>query len=1356
VAVISVPQDFNVEQLYVDLRSIFGRSLFLKCEGLNLAGSVKLKAATEMVEAAERSGLLRPGSILVESSSGNLGMALSMLAASKGYRFVCVTDSRCNLSARLTMEALGAQVHIVTEPAAEGGLLGARINYVRELCAADDRYVWLNQYLNPNNQRAHYRRTAPAIAREFPALDVLFVGAGTTGTLMGCARYFREWHRRVRVVAVDSVGSVSFGGLPGRRMIPGLGTSVRPPLLDESYIDEVIHVEEAETIRACHRMARRGFLFGGSTGTVVSGAMRWLAEHDGRDVTAVALAPDFGERYLDTIYQPNWVAELYGAQVLSPEPPTVRSRSDPAVFAEREDGKPRNRAIGVEETTTVLTDVEILPAGPARAPSPDPKPGPGGGSESGLAEVLAGVLGVDRVPVESHFFDDLDADSMVMAQFCARVRKRHDLPAVSMKDIYRHPTIGGLASALGQPAPVTRFTSADSPVPAPIAVTPTGSTARYILCGALQALIGLGFAYLATIVLYRGFEWLGEPADVLGIYLRSVVFGSATLFAVCLLPILGKWILIGRWKPQRIQVWTLGYVRFWLAKSLMRANPLVLFAGSPIYSVYLRMMGAKIGRGVVVHSPSTVCTDLLTIGEGSVIRKDAQMPGYRVLAGVIEIGPVTLGKDVIVGEQTVIDIDTSMGDRTRLGHCSSLHAGQHISDGEHWQGSPARRTDVDPQTVAPARCGNLRRVLYSLWQLVIPLGVYAPLGLSGVVLIAKIPQLAPLLDAGPPVLTSWTYYRDVALVSLVLYFGLMAANFGFIMTIPRLLNLAIKPGRVYRLYGFHYWVQRTIARHTNSQFFMALFGDSSYVVHYLRWLGYDLGRYEQTGSNFGSVVKHDNPYLSSVGAGTMIADGLSMINLDYSSTSFQLSRVSVGAHSFLGNNIAYPSQARVGENCLLATKVMVPLDGPVREGVGLLGAPSFEIPRTVERDNRLELADQDRQRQLRAKTRHNTVTIAMFLMSRWFLVFMVTLLGATADLCASLGVSALVLSSVTSTLISVGYLILLQRAVTRLQALRPRGCSIYDRAFWRHERYWKVPDQNWMQAFNGTPFKNLIWRAMGVRIGRRVFDDGFFAAEKSLVIIGDDCTLNAGTIIQCHSQEDGAFKSDRTAIGDGVTLGVGAFVHYGVTIGEGVTLAPDTFVMKGEDIPPHTRWSGNPAASGPELIADNLAPSTGAVVELPKLGQLVAVSDTDNGRARTRRSPAHHMRSRPHAAGLVLTAMVTAAAFLTVSNTVPPESATPSPTCTSPTADCQANAAPEIVSPGPTTAPTATKAAPDSKAGRSGTTTAVRAARTGTSAPAHYVSGGVPSGSTPPAGHAKKQDSKAKAKKKAKKAKRKN
>src|SRR5262249_37186970 len=147
------------------------------------------------------------------------GLALSMISASKGYGFVCVTDSRCNKSIMRYMQALGARVHMITHAAADsdGGLLGSRSSYVRALGASGKRYFWLTQYTNPGNPNAHFRTTAPAITRDFPHLDVLFIGAGTTGTLMGCARYLREWPRRVHVVAVDSVGSVIFGGAAGRR-----------------------------------------------------------------------------------------------------------------------------------------------------------------------------------------------------------------------------------------------------------------------------------------------------------------------------------------------------------------------------------------------------------------------------------------------------------------------------------------------------------------------------------------------------------------------------------------------------------------------------------------------------------------------------------------------------------------------------------------------------------------------------------------------------------------------------------------------------------------------------------------------------------------------------------------------------------------------------------------------------------------------------------------------------------------------------------------------------------------------------------------------------------------------------------
>jgi hypothetical protein len=162
-------------------------------------------------------------------------------------------------------------------------------------------------------------------------------------------------------------------------------------------------------------------------------------------------------------------------------------------------------------------------------------------------------------------------------------------------------------------------------------------------------------------------------------------------------------------------------------------------------------------------------------------------------------------------------------------------------------------------------------------------------------------------------------------------------------------------------------------------------------------------------------------------------------------------------------------------------------------------------------------------------------------------------------------------------LFTIFYFVLVERLGGKFRPRQPQACSIYDRRFWEHERYWKLVVPQVDKALAGTPFKNLVSRLLGTRIGKRVFDDGATQTERTLVTIGDDCTLNDGSSLQCHSQEDGAFKSDRTALGARVTVGVGTLVHYGVVIGDGAVIGPDTFLMKGEEVPPGERWGGNPA-----------------------------------------------------------------------------------------------------------------------------------------------------------------------------------
>lgn len=812
-------------------------------------------------------------------------------------------------------------------------------------------------------------------------------------------------------------------------------------------------------------------------------------------------------------------------------------------------------------------------------------------TESGLADVLAELVGSERVPADSHFFTDLGANSLVMAQFCARVRKRPDLPSPSMRDIYRYPTIRDLAEALAPATPppdeaAGTTTASAAPVPvAPPAPLPHTSRLTHFLCGTFQLLAFLGYSFLSGLVTGTGYEWVADGNGVADIYVRSLLFGGTGFIALCVFPVIAKWLLVGRTKPADFPVWGLAYMRFWLVKVLLHANPMVLLAGTPLYVLYLRALGARIGKGVTILSHTLpVCPDLVTIGAGTVIRKDSFILGYRAHRGRIQTGRVTLGEGVFIGEKTTLDIDTSMGDGAQLGHASALHRGQAVPAGERWHGSPAEPAGTDYLRVPPARCGTLRRTWFGLGTLLQLLFLYIPLAVGGMyMLFTAVPAIGDRLDPDTEDLAPVQLLTDAALLSLVLFVGFIVVGLGVLYTLPRLLRLFVRPDRVYPLYGFHYALHRTTARLTNVKFFAWLFGDSSFVVHYLRGLGYDLSHVEQTGSNFGTEVQHETPLLVSVGSGTMVADGLSVLNADYSSTSFRLSRVSIGPRNFLGNNIAYPVGGRTGENCLLATKVMIPLDGEIRQGVGLLGSPCFEIPRSVDRDARFDHLREGEElgTRLRAKNHYNLRSMAWWLLARWLHVFVLTLFAlATVDLYGMAGHVVIGAYLALTLAFSTAYYIVLERCMTRFRGLRPQLCSIYDRDFWRIERLWKVPSQ-WLNIFNGTPFKSLVWRLMGVRVGRMVFDDGCYITDRTLAVIGDECTLNAGSKVQCHSQEDGTFKSDFIRLGAGTTLGVSAHVHYGVTMGEGSVLVSDSFLMKGEEVPPGARWGGNPAVEMP-------------------------------------------------------------------------------------------------------------------------------------------------------------------------------
>jgi len=285
--------------------------IIAKLEFLNPGGSVKDRPASYIVDKGLQDGTIDQNSHLIESSSGNFGIALAMIAKLYQLEFTCVVDPKISPTNRRILELLGANIDMVHEPDEQGGYLNSRIQRVQELLQIIPQSKWLNQYANELNWEAHYYKTSNEILADLHgSLDYLILSVSTTGTIMGISRRLREEFPYLQIIAVDAAGSVIFGGPSGPRKIPGIGASRVPELLNSVEIDEVVYVSDQEAVQGCRDlMAHEGIFAGGSSGSVVAAIQKLLPSLPS-SCRILTLLPDRGERYLDLVYDDEWAAQL--------------------------------------------------------------------------------------------------------------------------------------------------------------------------------------------------------------------------------------------------------------------------------------------------------------------------------------------------------------------------------------------------------------------------------------------------------------------------------------------------------------------------------------------------------------------------------------------------------------------------------------------------------------------------------------------------------------------------------------------------------------------------------------------------------------------------------------------------------------------------------------------------------------------------------------------------------------------------------------------------------------------------------------------------------------------------------------
>lgn len=301
----------------IRLRRVFPHShfeLYAKLEGLNPGGSMKDRPALCMIQNGMRTGAIRDGTTIIESSSGNLGIGLAQACRYYDLRFICVVDPKTTAQNIRLLEAYGAEINMVEKPdPVTGEYLAARLDRVRQLLMTVNNSFWPNQYANIYNPRAHYQTMAEILAALDGELDYFFCATSTCGTLRGCTEYLRLHPPvRSRIIAVDAVGSVIFGGPNAKRIIPGHGASVVPPLFQPDLADRCIRLTDEECVIGCRRLlAREALLCGGSSGAVVM-AIERIKHEIPENSRCVAILPDRGERYLSTIYSDDWTTSHFG------------------------------------------------------------------------------------------------------------------------------------------------------------------------------------------------------------------------------------------------------------------------------------------------------------------------------------------------------------------------------------------------------------------------------------------------------------------------------------------------------------------------------------------------------------------------------------------------------------------------------------------------------------------------------------------------------------------------------------------------------------------------------------------------------------------------------------------------------------------------------------------------------------------------------------------------------------------------------------------------------------------------------------------------------------------------------------
>jgi non-ribosomal peptide synthetase-like protein len=795
-------------------------------------------------------------------------------------------------------------------------------------------------------------------------------------------------------------------------------------------------------------------------------------------------------------------------------------------------------------------------------------------TQRALIGIWEKMFAVSPVSAEEDFFLDLGGYSLLAVQMISQVRSELQTE-ITVRDVYRHSTVKKLAAHIdaSKSSMVKECGMKDVPKRKQSSRQVFEGLPRFVRwsCVSLQAvslyaMYALGTIPLAAILLMylnlsKGLISIQTVATVVAI------IGIAGFPALIGLSVVAKWLIIGRYVPGNYPVWGWYYFRFWLATRLQTLCGGGFLVGTPFFIWYLRLMGAKVGKNCMVASSQCYISDLLTIGDNTSICAESQLLGYRVEDGLLKIGSVSIGNDCFVGISSALGLNTRMENGALLDDLSLLPDDQIIPAKESRRGSPCLPAPVS--VPKPKAGADIRRhrlpALYAFLHLV---SLYAV-------------ELFLLLASLPTLFVAVLAYRvdNLALWIGLIVFALPLYEITFcllLVVVKRVVLGPAKPG-VFPINGWRFvrvWLIDSLLN--LSRLVVLPVYTTLYYLPWVRMLGAKVGARAEF-----SVISQMMPDLTIVEEESFLADGSIIGGIRFYDGLFQLETTHVGRRTFVGNSAVIPTGSTLGDNCLIGVISAPPSEhAALPSGTEWLGSPSFLLPHRKKVEGFPETATFRPTKKLYA---HRLFVDAL----RILIPSLIEILGIIALFALlNLALKSLPFPAFVaiSPLITCVVGLFMALAVVGVKNLAIGKFTPVIKPLWSPYVWWNEVVNGAYEAvaapvitmFFGTPFIAWYLRLLGCAIGKHAFIETALFGEFDLVHIGDFAALNNNTIIQNHLFEDRIFKASTITIGDECSTGNMSVVLYDSTMGQGTSIGPLSLLMKGEELPPWTAWTGIP------------------------------------------------------------------------------------------------------------------------------------------------------------------------------------